>query len=238
MSTVRRFVLTLLAVASFPAAANFHLMSIREVYVGPAADANAQYVELQAYAAGQNEVAGHSLSFFGPTGTLLGTVTFPADVPNDDDQAYILVATTNAETRFGITADLRMPARLDPAGGKVCFADVDCFSWGNYTGAVATPSPSGNPFNAAGGLTPDSAVRRDISGGSSTTKLDANDDTDNSAADFVLAGAPDPHSNGPGADPGGCGAYGCGGGYGSGSLSLASSLVMLLALSGRRRLPK
>src|SRR5690349_5396285 len=120
-----RFKCFLLAAAvlavSAPAGATFHLMSIREVYVGPAIDANAQYVMLQMYAADQNHVQGHSVTFYGPTGTLVGTRTFPSDLNNGADQAYILIATTEAATRFGVIADLGMTPLLDPAGGKVCF---------------------------------------------------------------------------------------------------------------------
>ena len=208
-----------------PALAEFHLMSIREVYVGPAGDPNAQYVELQMYAAGQNVVDGHDLTFYGATGTLLGTVTFTANVPNGGNQDYILIATNEAATKFGVTADLVMTPLLNPAGGKVCFENVDCFSWGSYSGTHTSPSPSGNRFNSGGGLTADTAVRRDISGGSNPSTLDAADDTDDSAADFDFAPSPNPISNGP-ADGGGPG--GGGGGGGGGGAFTAWLLLLLL----------
>lgn len=239
MRTIRVFAAILLATLAMPAAATFHLISIREVYVGPAGDPNAQYVELQMYAAGENELQGHALTFYGPTGTLLDTLTFPADVANGANQAYVLIGTTQAVTKFGIATDLTMTALLNPAGGKVCWADVDCFSWGNYSGGSTTPSPSGTPFNAAGGLTADTAVRRAIAGGSSASLLDANDDTDDSAADFAFAMAPNPLNNASGA--GGGGGYpgpgsGGGGGYGGGggALSASLSLLFLLARAARR----
>ena len=243
MLVSRPLAAVLLAVASAPVAATFHLMSIREVYVGPAADPNAQYVELQMYAAGQDEVQGHSLTFYGPTGNLLGTLPFPANVPNGATQSYILVATDQAVTRFGVAADLTMTPLLTPAGGKVCFADVDCFSWGNYTGESIVPSPSGNPFNPAMGLAADSAARRDSTGGTSATMLDANDDTDDSAADFDVAAAPAPTNNSSAPDPDPCPSYGCdggsgggSGGYGSGGAqSLIGSLGLLLMAALRRR---
>ncbi len=220
--------IAVLLAASAPAGATFHLMSIREVYVGPAIDANAQYVMLQMYASGQNQVQGLDVTFYGPTGTLLGTVTFPTDVPNGADQAYILIATTEAVTRFGVAADLAMTPLLNPAGGKVCFESVDCFSWGTYSGNAATPSPSGTPFNAAGGLTADTAVTRDISTGTPTL-IEAGDDTDDSAADFDFAAAPDPQNNPPDNPPGGGG-----GGGGGGALSPMALVLLLLAWSGRR----
>lgn len=238
MSAIRRAVAVLLMGFAAPAVAEFHLMSIREVYVGPADDASAQYVELQMYSPGQNMVDGHSLTFYGPTGTLVGTVTFPADVANGANQASILVATAEAEARFDLSADLAMTALIDPAGGRVCFADVDCFSWGNYSGEATTPSPSGNPFNPAGGLTPDGAARRDISGGTNASQLDAADDTDDSAADFDFAATPSPTTNAAGG--GGectydCGGGGSGGGYGGGGpLPLHASLLLLALGFGRR----
>lgn len=244
MSATRLAVAVIFLGVAAPAAAEFHLMSIREVYVGPADNANAQYVELQMYTSGQNFVQGHSLTFYGPTGTEAGTVTFPADVANGANQASILIATSEAETKFGVAADLDMTALIDPAGGRICFEDVDCFSWGSYSGEATTPSPSGNPFSPDNGLTPDSAARRGISGGTSASQLDAGDDTDDSAADFDFAASPSPTNNAAGGGGGGdedecesayeCDDNGGGGGYGGGALSWLGSLV-LLALGLARR---
>ena len=237
MRLIRPVLAVLLAVAATPASAVFHLMSIREVYVGPADNANAQYVVLQMYASGQNQVAGHDVTFYDATGAALGTVTFASDVPNGNSQNYILIATTQAETKFGVDADLTMTAQLLPAGGMVCFEDIDCFSWGTYAGSATTPSPSGTPFNAAGGLTADTAVRRDISGGTNASLLDAGDDTDDSAADFDFAASPNPQSNGPALGGGGGGGGGDydGGGGGGGPQSLLTSLLLLLGWGLRRR---
>lgn len=241
MPAIRVVVAVLLMGVAAPAAAEFHLMLIREVYVGPVDDADAQYVELQMYEPGQHRVGGHSLTFYGPTGAVLGTVTFPMDVPNGSNQDSILVATAEAEARFTVNADLAMSALLDPAGGKVCFENIDCFSWGSFSGDSTTPSPSGNPFSPVDGLTPDSAALRDISAGSAS-QLEAADDTNDSAADFDFAVAPDPTGNvsGTPCDPE---AYNCdgdggggGGGYGGGALGWLTSLL-LLALGFARRTP-
>lgn len=243
MSAIRLAVAVVLLGVAAPAAATFHLMSIREVYVGPADDANAQYVALQMYSVGQHHVDGHSLTFYGDTGTLLGTVTFTDDVANGQNQSYILVATTEAVAKFGVAADRVMTPLLNPAGGKVCFDSVDCFSWGSFSGSATSPSPSGNPFNPGAGLTPDSAANRDISGGTSASQLDAGDDTDDSAADFDFAADPNPVNNGTGGDPepGECGYEECpgdgnGNGYGGGggALSLLASLALLALGLGRR----
>lgn len=237
MRLIRPVLAILLAVAAAPASATFHLMSIREVYVGPADNANAQYVVLQMYEAGQNAVMGHDVTFYDAAGNELGAVTFPSHLANGESQDYILIATTEAETKFAIDADLAMTPLLAPAGGKVCFENIDCFSWGTYSGSTTTPSPTGTPFNAAGGLTADSAARRDISGGTSASELDAGDDTDDSAADFDFAASPSPQNNGPqGTCTYDCGGGGDGGGGGGGgALPPLASLMLLLLWGARRR---
>lgn len=240
MSLLARLLLmsTLMA-QSMSVGAAFHLMSIREVYVGPSATPNVQYIQLQMYASGQNSVSGHPVVVYNAAGIAVATYTFTANVANGANQAYILIATTDAEATFGVKADLLMAPVIDPAGGKVCFEDIDCFSWGNYAGDSVNPSPSGNPFRPMGGLAPDSATRRDSSGGSNTNALDAGDDTDDSAADFFVAAAPNPQNNsgagagtgggGGGAGTGGGGGTGDGGGGGGGgSLGLLSLLTLLL----------
>ena len=181
-----------LLAASAPALATFHLMKVVEVFPGTAASPSAQYVVIQMYAAGQNFVSGHAITVFNGAGTLTGTFTFPGNLPNGANQAKILIATSQAETFFGLTADLVMSPTILSAGGKVCWAGtLDCVAWGAYTGGTAGV---GTPFNAGTGLVSGRAARRrlDISG--SASALDSGDDTDNSATDFVL-GLPGPRNN-------------------------------------------
>jgi hypothetical protein len=85
---------------------------------------------------------------------------------------------------------------LTASGGRACFrsADggiIDCASWGNYTGDDAE---SGTPFNATLGLLPGQSMERVTSGGSDPQGLDAEDDTNDSEADFE-ASAPSPTNN-------------------------------------------
>jgi cysteine-rich repeat protein len=137
------------------------------------------------YASGQNLVGGHALTVFNGAGALVGTFTFPGNVAKGNNQSRIMIATSQAQSFFGINADLVMSASILSAGGKVCWAGtIDCVAWGAYTGSSAGV---GTPFNANGGLTSGRAAARrlDISG--SATALDAGDDTDNSATDFVFA---------------------------------------------------
>jgi hypothetical protein len=172
------------------ASATFHLMQVREVYRGSAANPDAQYVELQMFASGQNLVAGHALDLYDGTGDKLGTVTFPANVANGANQSTIVVATPQAEAQFGFTAD----APLNVAGGipsigAVCWENIDCVSWSSFSGSNL-PSPAGTPAPA---IPEGMALQRTIARGCPTA-LDGPDDTDDSAADFAFA-APNPRPN-------------------------------------------
>jgi MYXO-CTERM domain-containing protein len=181
-----------LVLAAPPARASFHLTKIVQVYTGSQGAATSQYVMLQSFAAGQNFVGGHMIEVFDPSGASLGGATFANGVSNGAAQATILIATAAAQTEFGVAPDLVLPSALmAPAGGKVCFDTIDCFAWGNYVGS---PTGVGTPYSAATGIaTGKAAIRRlDIAGGATT--LDAADDTDNCANDFV-EGSPAPENN-------------------------------------------
>lgn len=181
----------LLAVAP-PAAADFHLMKVREVFAGGSyASPGAQFIELQMYAAGQNLVGGHSVVVYDAPGAPVATFTFPGNLPNGANQSYILLATPAAQSQFGVAPDLLMgSAPIASSGGAVCFENIDCVSWGTFTGSP--PSLPGPPF--PGGIPDSQSIDRRISGGSSPTMLDAGDDTNNSAADFQAA-TPSPTNN-------------------------------------------
>ena len=185
--------LSLLAVA-LPASATFHLIKVVEVFPGTAVAPNAQYVMIQMYASGQQFVGGHAITVFDRSGKLIGTITFPGDVNNGASQDRILIATTQAQTFFGVAADLVMSPALLSAGGKVCWAGtIDCVSWGNYNGSNAGV---GTPFNAGGGgLTFGRAAKRRLDVVPPATTLSSGDDTNNSATDFVASNSPAPRNN-------------------------------------------
>jgi hypothetical protein len=166
-------------------------MSIREVFPGTASEQGAEYVELQMWNSGQNFVGGHTLRTYDSGGTPTATV-LPADVPSGANQSTVLVATPQAEARFGVTADapLSSSGQLDPAGGAVCWEEIDCVAWGNFAGSL--PSPVGTPA-AAGGIPDEMALRRTIAPGCATL-LESTDDRDNSALDFSAV-FPDPRPN-------------------------------------------
>lgn len=177
-----------------PSYASFHLMKVREVFPGTSGDGNIEYVVLQMYQGGQNQVGGHSVTFYDSTGTVVNTVTFSGAVANGASQSKILIATTQAQTFFSVTADLVMPTSMNPSGGMVCFESIDCVSWGNYSGSSTSPSPSGTPFAPSGGILVGHAIRRDISHGNASLLQDS-DDTDDSLEDFDCAATATPENN-------------------------------------------
>jgi len=183
---------SLLAIAVLPAHAAFHLMKVVEIFPGTAAAPSAQYVVIQMYSGGQQFVADHNLTVFNAAGSAIATFTFPGNVANGNNQAKILIATPQAEAFFGLNADLAMSPAILAAGGKVCFAEtVDCVAWGAYSGSA---TGVGTPFNASGGLLSGRAAIRRLDLAGSSTVLDAADDTNNCANDFV-AGLPAPRNN-------------------------------------------
>jgi len=193
MRKVRRLALLSVALSCLqvePAHASFHLIMVVQVFPGFASAPNAQFVELQMYAPDQNFVAGQSILVYDSTGGFLRQFAFNSVVDNGADQATLLVATSQAQTLFGVVPDAVMDPVLDPAGGKVCYTGSnDCVAWGNYSGSsvgVGNPvSPSGLPLGQ-------SAQRRLDRG--TPGILDPADDTDDCATDFVL-GPPTPQNN-------------------------------------------
>lgn len=191
-SRFRRMLALAAVAAAFPALASFHLMKIVEVFPGTAAAPNAQYVVIQMYSAGQNFVDGQDITVFNASGVQVGSFIFAGNVGSGSNQAKILIATAEAQTFFSVTPDLTMTADMISAGGKVCFSGtIDCVSWGSYSGST---TGVGTPYNASVGLRSGKAAKRrlDISGSASV--LDAGDDTNNSANDFIEA-LPAPRNN-------------------------------------------
>lgn len=188
---------------SNPAHALFHLMMVTEVLAGTSTAPDAHLIELQMYAADQRFLAGHEVAVFDAAGVEVGAFTFTAPVANGANQSYVLLATEQAETEFGIEADLAMTPVVTAGGGSACFRSaeggiIDCASWGNYSGDDAD---SGTPFNATLGLLPGQSMQRVTGGGNDPGGLDAGDDTNDSEADFE-GSSPNPTNNaGGGAEP-------------------------------------
>ncbi len=187
-----------------------HLIHISEVYAGTSADAGSQFVELVMYSAGQNSTSGTLLHLFGPDGSDAGTVTLP-NVASGTAQDRIVIATPEAATEFGVTADVAMPATLSLSAGRVCFsATPDCVVWGAYSGtnpAAGDPEAGGLAYGAlTGGIRSGGSIlrRSNITGNANTYQ--AGDDTNVSATDFTENCAPSPENNAGtvGSKPGGC----------------------------------
>jgi hypothetical protein len=185
-------VLGALALSAPAASAGVEELLVREVYAGGAH--NDSYVVLQASAPEQNLVTGHTLTAYNASGSVIGAGTFQSDFANDESQMTLLIADTSYVTSFntGPAPNLSMPGlNLSPAGGAVCWEAFDCVAWGSFSGA--TPSPTGENANA---MTTSQryVLNRDIDGGCPSA-LDADDDTDDSLADFSQQ-LPVPRNNG------------------------------------------
>jgi len=187
------------------ASATFHEIKVREVFPGTMAAPDSGYVELQSFAAYQNQVQFGQLKVYNAAGANVSTFmpsTPPAPVPNNANQATVVIADTGFGAQFpGVTPDFTDSSLdLNPAGGAVCWPiteePVDCVSWGAFTGNASLPSSAGSPFQGtgtAGAIGNGKAIIRSISA-NCPTALDEADDTNNSVADFSET-APHPRPN-------------------------------------------
>jgi hypothetical protein len=116
---------------SSPAQAAFHEMKVREVHAGTASEPNADFVELQMWSPGQNFVGNHILKLYTADGSV-EDCTIPSDVSMGTDQSRILFATVAS----GLDADFTFPPLLDGTAGAVCFQNIDCVSWGTFSGST------------------------------------------------------------------------------------------------------
>jgi cysteine-rich repeat protein len=172
--------------AAAPAFASFHLMKIMEVFPGTVAAPNAQYVVIRSYAVGQTFLGSHQIHVYNAAGTEVSgsPFTFSGSVSNGPDQMEVLIATSDAAALFDLDADLTMMPVLPLTGGKVCYDAIDCVAWGTYHGSS---TGVGTPFNAPVGLVQGQAMQRRLNICMGATTLEACDDTDDSANDFMLA---------------------------------------------------
>ena len=164
------------------AGASFHLMKIRAFFQGPTVQPNLAYVELQMTADGQNLVAGHPMRVCPPAGNICSAFNLSANVPIGQNQRTVLIGDVGVTNRDITAAGLGSSLQGFMGGGALCFDNVDCVSWGNYTGTPS--SPTGTPI--AGGLPGNQVTERKITAGCATA-LDEPDDTNSSAADFQSA---------------------------------------------------
>jgi Ca2+-binding RTX toxin-like protein len=188
-----------------PAQGSFHLNKIREIS-GSTAGSNSAYIELQMYANGENFVAGHNITLWNANAVVGGGVNPVATIPlsgpnppNGQSQRTILIGDTGVAGRdftvdFSPYIETGAPMGLLPAGAA-CYegTPVDCVSWGGaaMVGSGNLPDKS-TPFGQP--LPTTFALRRVITRNCATA-LEAADDTNNNANDFVPAVPRDPTPN-------------------------------------------
>jgi hypothetical protein len=189
----------LAAVLAPLAAADYRQIKIREVHEGGGAQAD--YVVLQMYAAGQNEIANRYLITYDSAGNPFSSFQFPSNVANGQSQRTILIASALMDD-IGLTPDFTAGPNFFPGPpGSVCYEAIfdagnfaiDCVAIGSVVAPHGNSSLVGDPVLPLTGLAPGQSVIRSISRGCSTL-LEDSDDTDNSAGDFKL-GTPNPRNN-------------------------------------------
>lgn len=168
-------------------------IKISEVY-SDASVAKGDFVEFQLMAAGQQIAAGRTLRLYNATGSASISFVFPSStLPASESQRTVLLGwDTNPNADFQVSAGFNPPA----PGGAACFLQsnavpgvpLDCVTWGNFSGTL--PTYTGQP---AAALNASQSLNRTKARGCPTA-LDGADDSDNSAADFSLAG-PSPRNN-------------------------------------------
>jgi len=187
-------------VLSSTASASYHLNFIRQIH--PSLGVNGgEWVELQMYADGENQVAGKVIRTFFPDGSLGSQYLITPrpdtpNAPNGQNQRTILISSLFMP--MNVTADYVAPvADLQMTGedGAVCYTEndppaytpIDCVSYGNFTGNIPTAGTPAvrTPF--------ESTLERSITRGCPTA-LDPLDDSNDSAADFALSTNP-PRNN-------------------------------------------
>jgi hypothetical protein len=144
-----------LAWGAVPAHADHHEVRIAEVSAGgQMAFPNAEYVQLQITASGQNLFGGtnSTVTLYGADGDLELSTPVNTNVANGQRGRRVLIGASDLPG--GTTPDFTWSPDnyLSLAGGAACFTSgefgpIDCVSWGAYDGTPAPPSPTGG--NAA-----------------------------------------------------------------------------------------
>jgi hypothetical protein len=123
---------------------------VNEVYVDPAHPAT-RYVELAAPASGGADncwFPSTRLEVLDASGAAVGQVAPFAVTTCFNGEWYLLFATSEAVTSFGVQADAPLPVGLAAAGGQVCVRSstirYDCARWGAITGAVGDQQNPGD----------------------------------------------------------------------------------------------
>jgi hypothetical protein len=168
-------------------------LKIREVY--PDNGGSGSYVVLQAYAPGQNHLAGKAISWFTQPltgGSFPGTYTIPSDVSNDANQMTILIGDSGYVGPPA--ADFTAPGmELWSNNGQFCLDGINCIIWGGGGGAGPTPGV-GFPAFEERGIPVGKAMIRSIGLGCPTL-LEGRDDTEQGNSDFYTTSPSNPRNN-------------------------------------------
>jgi cysteine-rich repeat protein len=147
-----------------PARATFHLAEINEFMTSYGGDPNAQFVEIEMLATGQQFVKDTVLGAFDSTGAYLGDVlVVPADVLSGANRTWLMGTTAYQNLPGAVAPDFVFTPGLPTTGGMVCWGApgvsvpplgswnhtnpanyVDCVSYGTYSGPsnVHTSAPT------------------------------------------------------------------------------------------------
>jgi hypothetical protein len=207
MTGTRRILITatlaaMLLMLSAPVSqAAHHLVKIRQVFPGYAADPEAEFVVLQLTGQSENNLhdpfgpgSSATVRLYSNMGVETNSQTFTTDPPNGENQRTVLVGTADAAAAFGgVALDLQFTTSLNALsnlGGAACltsgaFGGVDCVGWGSLTFA-SPPSPIGT-LEAA--VPTDEMLQRTIAA-TCPSFFETGDDTDNSNANFFPVSPP------------------------------------------------
>jgi hypothetical protein len=115
---------------------------ISEVVSAVGGDRELRYVELYTPPGTVDNCLYNSsrLEVFDAAGGLLGTVTPFQTTTCYNGETYLLLATPEAQSHFGVQNDAALPVRIPAQAGQVCFKSsssrYDCVRWGAITKAV------------------------------------------------------------------------------------------------------
>ena len=171
-------------------------MQIREVYPGSAAEPRRRVRRAADVGSrARTSSAATSSRTYNATGALVDSNHLPADVADGANQSTFLIATPRGRSAVRDHRRRRSapPSPLDPAGGAVCWEDLDCVAWGSFSGTPPAPGRHAGRRRSPTAWRCGGRSRRAARPCSSP-----NDDRDNSAADFeAVFPAPRPNSVAP-----------------------------------------
>jgi len=149
---LRAFAVFLAAAITLPAAANFHLWHMQEVY--SSADGKVQFLRFSTSTGGQQFVDGHELTSV--SGATTNNFSFPGNLPGDSAGHSFLVGTTSFAALNIVHPDFTVPDNFFfVAGGTVSVPGMDSWTYPVLPGGTNSLNRNGatgpaTPRNFAG----------------------------------------------------------------------------------------